>query len=135
MPDTTDGSPRLELEVRTERKVLVFNWFGSFTLAQIVQQVARFDDALRKHPMFNRLNDLSHADVSQLTSVHIEEMADEAELMDERTGSQPARIAIVAPQGVNFGLMRMFQTFGHQRSPIQNVFRSVEDANTWLDSD
>jgi hypothetical protein len=47
-------------------------------------------------------------------------------------GTPAVRVAIVAPDNLTFGLSRMYEAFVEESNSEYNVFRSLEEALSWL---
>ena len=45
---------------------------------------------------------------------------------------KPARLAIVAPQDLSFGLLRMYEVYRKEEHINQKIFRSEQEARDWL---
>jgi len=105
---------------------------GKITLDELITEIKSFYD---REPTSHNLWDLTEADVSELKSEDLRHIAKfPKEYVPSRVGG---KTAIVSAEGVGFGLGRMYSAFAESanlRVEVQ-VFRTVDNANVWLDSD
>ena len=78
----------------------------------------------------HELVDLRAADVTQVTSRGLRRAAEIFAAFD--SGPSHARIALVAPADVVFGLSRMYQAFRSDSPAEIGVFRELSEARVWL---
>ena len=86
-------------------------------------------DVAENHLSDLRLWDLSRADIN-LTSSQIEQLAK----YGKSKFSIPSKVAIVAPEDLTFGLMRIYEVYRKQDLTEIKVFRSEQEARIWLNS-
>ena len=84
-------------------------------------------DVAENHLSDLRLWDFSKADIN-LTSSQIEELAK----YGKSKFSIPSKVAIVAPEDLAFGLMRIYEVYREEDQAEIKVFRSEQDAWVWL---
>jgi hypothetical protein len=80
---------------------------------------------------FNQLVDLRRADSSRRSAAALRQLVDIVRSKLSCLATQP-RIAVVAPGDLSFGLARMFEAFSQTMSTEIMVFRTVDEALTWL---
>ena len=124
-----DGS---EITIDVERRRLLLSFRGLLTGEAMISQLHREEPVYSQYPSFDRLNDLSEADMGGVTPEALRLLQEAVRRVDLRVGFS-GRVAIVAPTDLAFGLTRMFQLGGDTRESPQRVFRSAEEAHRWLD--
>jgi hypothetical protein len=85
---------------------------------------------------YSELGDLSRVTKIEMDSHQIQNLASAAASMDEKTSN--ARLAIVVPSNLLFGLSRMFQAhreLNPQSTKAVGVFRTIEEALAFLGID
>jgi hypothetical protein len=81
------------------------------------------------HGALNRLADLSGVTSASISYVDMHSLVQSRKESPPRS---PVRTAIVAPSDVTYGFARMFQTLNDQPNLTIEIFRTLEDAETWL---
>ena len=93
--------------------------------------------AILSHPVFrpgiNVIYDIRQVSGLTLTSHEIRHVADYAKTLAPRRG-ESWKAAIVVSGTLAFGLARMFEIMSNGAPFTVRVFRSMEDAITWLSS-
>ena len=84
------------------------------------------DDVADKYPGELRLWDLSCG--LSLTNDQVQQLAE----YGKSRLYKPARLAIVAPQDLSFGLLRMYEVYRKEDHINQRVFRNEQEARDWL---
>ena len=84
-------------------------------------------DVAQNHLSDLRLWDFSKAEIN-LTSSQIEQLAK----YGKAKFSIPSKVAIVAPEDLAFGLMRIYEVHREEDQAEIKVFRSEQDAWGWL---
>jgi hypothetical protein len=51
------------------------------------------------------------------------------------SNNQPSRIAMVAPGNITYGISRIFKVFRESEDTAFAVFRDIDEARDWLNSD
>ena len=87
------------------------------------------DDAI---PVLNDLTDLSEADLSNLSTEAIQELADYIIRLYEKSGITSLKSAIYAPDPLQFGLSRIYHTISAETPQDMELFRDREKAIQWL---
>ena len=87
------------------------------------------DDAI---PVLNGLTDLSEADLTNLSSGAIKELADYIIHSYKKSGITSLKSAIYAPNLLEFGLSRMYATISYETPQDIKIFKDREKAIQWL---
>lgn len=89
----------------------------------------RSDNAI---PVLNDLTDLSEADLTNLSSKAIEELADYITRSYKESGITSFKTAIYAPNELEFGLSRMYDIISYDTPQLIKSFKEKEEAIHWL---
>ena len=87
------------------------------------------DDAI---PVLNDLTDLSEADLTNLSTDAIRELADYIIRLYKETGIKSLKTAIYAPESLQFGLSRIYNAISFENPQDMKLFRDREKAIQWL---
>lgn len=108
-------------------RVVLFGAVTGAELQSLAAELEKIEQALPVTP--NRLTDLSQLSGSELSFPDVFAIADRRKAQKI---ANPVKSAFVAPNAVNIGFARMYQTLNdHPQIEIQ-IFSSLEDAETWL---
>jgi hypothetical protein len=77
-----------------------------------------------------KLWDLSDADLSSIDNASLESLAKTSR--DCSLENDKAKIAVVAPQDLEFGMMRVYERVSERKDYKFAPFRSLEQAEKWL---
>ncbi len=83
-------------------------------------------------PTFDELFDLSDVDEVDVTSNDLRKLS-HATRVGGRQG-RGVRVAIVAPEDLEFGLSRMYEAFQAESANEMRVFRDPDEATKWIDA-
>ncbi len=81
----------------------------------------------------HRLWDLSEADLSTIDNASLESLAKMS--MDYSPTFDRTKVAVVAPQDLEFGMMRVYERISERKDYIFSPFRALEEAEKWLTTD
>lgn len=101
--------------------------WGTLTMADSMAHYGRIARDGRFDPTFRQLCDLRGVEVFDLSRAELREMAKHSIF------SPGTRRAFVAHEDEHFGLARMFETFCELEGCVVGVFRTIEEAERWLD--
>ena len=104
--------------------VTVVRFYKSLGIDEIRNAIT---DVAQNHLSDLRLWDFSKAEIN-LTSSQIEQLAK----YGKAKFSIPSKVAIVAPEDLAFGLMRIYEVHREEDQAEIKVFRSEQDAWGWL---
>ena len=82
----------------------------------------------RIRPDFDRVA-VYEVSAAALTSAQVREMVESARVVPHGSGT---KVAIVVPDDVTYGMMRMYELYGGQQGTSAGVFRSRAEADAWL---
>ena len=83
-------------------------------------------------PVLNDFTDLSEADLTNLSTEAIQELADYIIRLYEKAGITSLSTAIYAPDPLQFGLSRIYHTISAETPQDMKLFRDREKAIQWL---
>lgn len=116
----------LSYAIDADRRLIVVRAYGVLTEAD----VTRVREQIRVDPGFNRefdqLFDARDVEDIALSKEGMARLADTSILAPE------VRRAFVARTTLQYGMARMFTTMSEQRQHITQVFRELEQAESWL---
>lgn len=119
------------ISIETRNDLTIFHLSGEVTLHDLLAQVTLH---MTEQPTPMALWDL--LEVSRLNVTTAEIKAAATELKSISTGKMPRTVAFVEFREVNMGLAKIFIAFA-QMAGVEHhyrVFRRMEDAMDWLDS-
>ena len=122
----------IEHRIDHDRRLVVARVHGMLTDEEILAYKRELW-SLPEVAGYNELVDVS--DVERIALPSMERVRQLVWLSADRGAPRPAKLAIVAPQDVQFGLGRMYQVYRELESQSTKrvcVFRSVEPALAWL---
>ena len=119
-------------EIDLDKDIKIFTASGKLTFDEAMLEIKKFYDQPTKNVMW----DLRNVSDVKLSTEEVIEMAG----LDQRTESSSridGKTAIVASQDLIFGLGRMFQSLSEFNAVPFDVmiFRSINEAQDWLDDD
>lgn len=92
--------------------------------------------ALRSHPLFDptydEIVDLTEVDDIDVTPAHLRALS-QTVLPNQKQG-HPMRIAVIAPDDLEFGMSRMYQALRSESENDLRVFRTRDAAEEWMAS-
>lgn len=80
-----------------------------------------------------RLWDLSEADLSTIDNASLESLAKIS--TDYSPEFDKTKVAVVAPQDLEFGMMRVYERISERQDYLFSPFRTMEEAENWLMSE
>ena len=117
----------LEIEIRSEERLVITRWIGSMGDRDLIDA----DDEFRKNPAikpeFDQLADLTLATEGGVSRQTLQVLTTRAPAF-----SNTSRRAFVAPSDVTFGMARMFEQMRGEDAGEIRIFRSMEEAEKWL---
>jgi len=115
--------------VDSRKQLTTHTLIGKITVEDLLAEIKKFYDT---EPTPNNLWNLLDADLSRIDSIDIERLAQfPQEYVPSRVGG---KTALVSSDNYAYAMSRMYEMFAEiagQKVQIQ-VFRSLEDAQTWL---
>jgi hypothetical protein len=113
------------------QRVLTRAW-GVLTDDDILLHKARLlaDPAFR--PGMRQLSDISGIDRLAVTAAGVQAMV--AHDAKHAARLQGSRLALVVPADASFGMARMYQSLGDGNAEGVGVFRTIAEAEAWLDA-
>ncbi len=120
----------IRTHVDSRKQLTTHTLIGKITVEDLFAEIKKFYDT---EPTPNNLWNLLKADVSKIDSFDIKKLAQfPREYVPSRVGG---KTALVSSHDLAYGLSRMYKMYAEiagQNAEIQ-IFRSLEDAQTWLD--
>ena len=117
-------------EIDEDRNLVIARVTGSVDEKTLLEHLTRVKQDARLRPGYRSWFDLSEADPGDFGGDFVRRAADVAARFDERTGK--ARVAILAPGDLLFGLARMYSLMVGPLQRDVRVFRSEAEARDWL---
>ncbi len=106
---------------------------GTLTDDDVIQLKARLVRDPDFKPGMRELSDIRNIDHLDVTPAGVRAMV----LQDKEDASQVAshKLALVLSEDVAYGMARMYQTLTESNMENVGVFRDIEEARAWLQSD
>lgn len=120
----------IDYQVLEEGGLVLTVFSGHVTTQEVIEHTRDFMGDTRIRPGHRELADLSRA---TSTEVSFESLADAVKMERDANCFRDARLAIVAPQDIQYGMSRMYLTLADKtpRAEVE-LFRDVEQARSWL---
>ena len=126
----------IRIVMNHEAGYFVSHYKGAITDADLLNDWKSIINSGDWTPDTNELADLSEADLNSLTHDGIKALAYYFnEIATENSVTYMKKIAIYAPNTLNFGLARVYSAFAHSSSQYIKFFREQEKAVQWLRND
>ena len=120
-------------KIDIEANTILRSVIGELTKDAVTQA---FSESLM-HPDFsenmNVIWDMTKADLNALSADHLIGIVDHISTHIKSRGSD-YKIAIVAPKDINFGISRMFKSYGGELPISINILRNIDEAFNWIDN-
>ena len=110
-------------------RVILTGYVTKAEMGELARETARLEASFEK--AFDRLVDLAAVEQSDSDYETIAHLAKERQT---RVFPLKFRSAIVAPNPLDYGCSRMFQTLSENPQIDRQIFKTREDAETWLAS-
>ncbi len=122
----------ITISVDNDKQLTTYTVIGEISFEEVMSTLKQF---LEGQPTMNVLWDFRKGSMAQLTSGDLERIADYAMLHSEKRAG--GKTAVVVSRDLEYGLARVLDTLRDIRKlPYQlEIFRSVEEANQWLDEE
>ena len=116
-----------EYGIDTARRLVSTRMWGALDRAEVLKTALELSEDPKLLPGFSELIDLREASATAISAEDVRAIAS-AQL------DPVARRAFVVPDELMFGLARMFATLRELKQVPEdiNVFRTIEEAETWL---
>ena len=108
----------------------IAKFVGIVTDREMLDDYKRFFSSDEWVPGLNELTDISAADVTQVTSNGVRDLANLIEGIFRQHNSSP-KVAVYAPHDLPYGLSRMYSVEA-ERFELHEVFRDLAEAKAWL---
>lgn len=123
----------IDYTIDSDRNLIASRAWGTLTDGDLAGHVARQLADPRFVPGINALIDFADVIATQLSPAGIAAVAEA--MRGQANVSPDARIAIVAPDPLAFGMSRMYQSLTDDYLPNLRVFRSRAEAEGWVVGD
>ena len=121
---------QLHLEYNSDKNILFGSYSGMFTLQAFEAQLAEIVSTATFPANVPTIWDLTEMDFSQMDWDFINKLLEIRAKFPTRGN---ALNAIVAQTDLTFGISRMYASKGDSLPQTMQVFRSVEDAEAWIE--
>jgi hypothetical protein len=130
--ENKDNSPlSINSDINSSRTLTIFEVEGPLFFDEMVLAVKHFFEG-KDHPPTNKtLWDLRNASTNESLSGNVEDLAIFVSSIDKRKGL--TKTAIVASNDSVFDLAKLYKSYIRKPSIKFEVFRAMDDANTWLE--
>lgn len=117
--------------IHVGRELIVLCHIGTVTDEQLLASLQGVFEDPRFNPNFTKIFDLSQTDSEARTNDGILRGAELLKKVHEH--SEPSKMAIIAPKDLSYGLSRVLEGMLFGSTIESKVFRTTEEARTWLD--
>lgn len=119
-------------QIDSEHNLIIRTVSGTLTTPEILNA---FNDSLDDKDFVKDMHviwDISNAEMHQVTVDAMNTIVEHIKTHLNNRGSK-YKIAIIAPEDLNFGLSRMFATYGSDLPVSIGIHRDINDAYRWLE--
>ena len=120
----------INITVYPDEGYYISKYVGTITDMEMMDVFRRFFTSDEWVPGMSELADISEADLTEITSKGLSNLAD----MVEKIFSQhniSMRVAVYAPHDLGYGMARVYSTHA-ERFETHEVFRDLDEAKEWL---
>ena len=112
-----------------ENKIIINSVVGEVNFDKIAEYISENIESWISKPV---IWDMSKADLSTVPSDQLRSFLQKMQSLSKKKSGE--KTAIVAPQDMEYGMMRMFEIFAENESFEMElrVFRTIEEAKQWL---
>lgn len=118
-----------QLTIDLERDYVLVRCTGVLDFTGIRAAGIAFTQLEGYHPLMSALWDVRDADLRNFDTPQMRELVGVINRVPGRVG---AKVAMVATRDVDYGIMRMWQVYGEDAPQQRCVFRTMEEAQAWL---
>ena len=105
---------------------------GVITDALLLSSYQDFHEGDNWVPGLHELADLSQADMTRVTETGLRKLSEYVESVYREHGQSYIKTAAFAPTDLPFGIARMYEVFSSKSPEYLQVFRLIDDAESWL---
>lgn len=119
-------------EIDTEKNLIIRTVSGTLTSAEVLNA---FNDSLGDKSFVKDMHviwDISNAEMHQITVDAMNTVVEHIKTHLNNRGSK-YKIAIIATEDLNFGISRMFATYGGDLPLPIGIYRDINEAYRWLE--
>ncbi len=122
----------ITFSVIENKNYFVAAWFGEISDAEMYDSYKSFYEGGNWSPKLNELADLSHSDMSKITSEGLSSLTQFVESFFIQKGVISAKTAAYSPSDLSYGMARIYGVWSEKSPEEFRVFRDYHDAIFWL---
>ena len=114
-----------------ECRLVISSFAGRITDEELLTSYRQFLGSTTVDLSYDHLVDLSNTDSDERSPEGLRSLAHLTESLFKKSQAAP-KIAVVAPKTLSFGLSRMYGTFASEAVSDFSVFKTKDEAVSWL---
>ncbi|MBN2426274.1 MAG: hypothetical protein JXR46_11385 [Calditrichaceae bacterium] len=122
----------LSFKINQKSNYIYCRYIGKINDEELFNSWKAFYESDAWVPGMNELSDLTEGDASEITAEGIKHIARYARSIHEKHNIHFVKIALVAPETLNYGLSRMYAGLTSGSAENVRVFKSKFEADAWL---
>ena len=122
----------IKYQIDSEHNLIIRTVSGTLTSSDVLNVLNESLDDKDFVKDMHAIWDISNAEIHQITVDTIKTIVEHIKTHLNNRGSK-YKIAIVAPEDLNFGISRMFATYGSDLPVSIGIHRDIDDAYRWLE--
>ncbi len=128
--ETEDGSMRIEIDIDSVRRIARMRVFGAWDVSDFSAKITELTDNPNFIPGMPAIWDMRDADLGGMTKGDMLALGEQSRQLAHRRGN--ARVALVVPDDLGFGVARMLEVRGAAPHLDIAVFRAFGEAEEWI---
>ncbi|MEJ2545228.1 MAG: hypothetical protein P8Y99_14265 [Calditrichaceae bacterium] len=122
----------LAFSVKKEEGYLICTYTGKITDKILIDSWRAFYESDDWIPGFNEISDISQTDELEVTSTGLRMLAEYAKTMHQKHNIRSIKVAIFAPEKIQYGLSRIYDAMTYNSPEHTRVFDNLEEAEQWI---
>ena len=122
----------IKYKIDSEHNLIIRTVSGTLTSSDVLNVLNESLDDKDFVKDMHAIWDISNAEIHQITVDTMNTIVEHIKTHLNNRGSK-YKIAIVAPEDLNFGISRMFATYGSDLPVSIGIHRDIDDAYRWLE--
>ncbi len=124
----------ISFHINSDERVFVSTWRGNISNEDLLECYRTLFDDKEYEPGYHEIADVTNGDLAAVTGNGLRALAG---MISQKLGPNcpPFKTAIIAPRDLDYGMSRMYEVFSSESPENVRVFRSKEEAMSWIKED
>jgi len=125
----------ISFSVKKDEGYLICTYTGKITDQILLDSWKKFYESNDWIPGFNEISDVSRAEGLDVTSNGLRKLAEYAKIMHQKHNVESIKVAIFAPEKIQYGLSRIYDAMTYNSPENIRVFDNFQEAEHWIKED